>query len=133
VNRITIAILLLAGLLASACATVGSVQNAPPDAGVVRVFEAPFDSTLAAAREAMGAARIRIESAREAEPGNWIIIGTTGPNFVSYGEIVRVSVARQEERKTRVIVYTRRRMATHVFAEDDYSGIIFSGMTRRLR
>jgi hypothetical protein len=62
------------------------------------------------------------------EPASWVIVGTTGANFVSYGEIVRVSVARQEERKTGVTVYTRRRQATHVFAENHYSDIIFARM-----
>jgi hypothetical protein len=133
VNRISTAVLLLAAILTSACATVGGIQKAPLDAGTARVFEASFDSTLQAARQAMAESGFRIEIAREAEPGTWIIVGQTGMSFVSRGEIVRVAVARQEERTTRVTVHTRLKVATNVFAENDYSGIIFSRMTRRLR
>jgi hypothetical protein len=132
-NRISTAILLFAALLTSACATVGGMQNAPLDAGTARVFQAPFDSTLQAAREAMVESGFRIEVNGEVEPGTWIIVGTTGMSFVSHGELVRVAVARQEERTTRVTVHTRLKMATNIFAENDYSETIFSRMAWKLR
>lgn len=132
-NRIPTAILPLAALLASACATVGGVQKAPLDAGTARVFEASFDSTLQAARQAMVESGFRIDVTREVEPGTWIVVGHTGMSFVSRGEIVRVAVAREGERATRVTVHTRLKVAANIFAENDHSGIIFSSMARRLR
>lgn len=132
-NRISTAILLFATLLASACATVGGIQNAPLDAGTARVFQAPFDSTLQAAREAVVAAGLQIEGAQEVEPGTWIIVGKKGVSGFSWGELVRVAVARQEERSTRVTVHTQRRVATNVTAKGDYSESIFSNMALKLR
>ena len=132
-NRIPAVILILAALVTSACATVGGVQNEPLDAGTARVFEAPFDATLQAAREALVENGFKIEAAREVEPGTWIVVGQTGMSFVSRGEIVRVAVVRQEERATRVTVHTRLKVATNIFAENDYSDIIFSRMAQKLR
>jgi hypothetical protein len=132
-NRISTAILLLAAIFASACATVGGIQNAPLDAGNARVFPVSFDSTLKAAREAVIEAGLQIESAREVEPGTWIIVGKKGVSGFSWGELVRVAVARQEERSTRVTVHTQRRVATNVTAKGDYSETIFSNMTLKLR
>lgn len=77
-NRIQTAILLLAALFTSACATVGGIQNAPLDAGTGRVFQASFDSTLRAARESMVDSALQIESAGEVEPGRWAIVGNKG-------------------------------------------------------
>jgi hypothetical protein len=132
-NRIQTATLLLATLLTSACATVGSIQKEPLDAGTGRVFQAAFDPTLKAAREALVESGFRIEHTREVQPGTWIIVGQTGMSVVSRGELVRVAVARQEERATRVTVHTRRRVATNIFAEDDYSDTILSRMAWKLR
>ena len=110
-----------------------SRPSAPLDAGTARVFEASFDSTLRAARQAMVESGFRIDITREVEPGTWIIVGHMGMSFVSRGEIVRVAVARQAERTTRVTVHTRLKVATNSFAENDYSGIIFSRMASKLR
>jgi hypothetical protein len=132
-NRIQTAILLLAALFTSACATVGGIQNAPLDAGTGRVFQVPFDSTLQAARQALVESGFRIEADRQVELGTWIIVGSTGMSVVSRGELVRVAVARQEERTTRVTVHTRLKVATNIFAENDYSDAIFSRMAWKLR
>lgn len=132
-NRISTAILLLAVLFTSACATVGGIQNAPLDAGTARVFPASFDSTLKAAREAVVEAGLQIESAREVEPGTWIIVGKKAVSAFSWGELVRVAIARQEEQSTRVTVHTQRRLATNVTAKGDYSDTILSNMTLKLR
>ncbi len=43
------------------------------------------------------------------------------------------SVARLEERATRVTVHTRLKVATNIFAEDDYSDSILSRMAWKLR
>lgn len=132
-NRVSTALLIVAALLASACATVGGIQNAPLDAGVARVFPAPFDSTLQAARESVVEAGLQIESAREVEAGTWIIVGKKGVSGFSWGELVRVAVVRQEERATRVTVHTQRRVATNITAKGDYSDTILSNMTMKLR
>jgi hypothetical protein len=43
------------------------------------------------------------------------------------------AVEREGERTTRVTVHTRLKVATNIFAENDYSGIIFSRMAWKLR
>lgn len=126
---------LIAALLVApaACASTTSVQNAPLHAGTSRTFDADYDRTLTAAREAMLEAGLTMESANEVDDDTWIIVSKSGTSAFSWGERVRVAVVREAPAKTRVSVFTQRKLATNITAKGDYANSILSNVELKLR
>ncbi len=123
-----VALLLLAG-----CASQAGVQNAPLHAGIGRTFEADFDRTLDAAREAAVESGLRIESASQVDDDTYMIMTKATTSAWSWGEIVRLVVVREAEDSTTVRVYSKRKVSMNVTARGDYSNTILSNIELKLR
>ena len=115
------------------CATTSSVQNAPLHAGVARTYEADFDRTLKAAREALVEAGLQIENVNQVDNDNWMILGKKGTSAWSWGELARVVVTRDNPTATTVRVYTQRKSAVNIAAKGDYSNSILSNIELKLK
>ena len=120
--------ILFFGLLACGCATTSSVKDAPLSEGVSKTYEANFDEVVKATRDAMTDAGLEIEEAYEADEEAFVIIGKTGASGFSWGEYARSVVVGRESGNTTVRVLTKKRLATNVTAEGDYSDEIFSSL-----
>ena len=120
-------------ILLSACATASSVESAPLNAGKSRLFEAEYDATRQAAREAMVETGLQIKTVTELDANTWTLLGEKGASAFSWGELVRVAVIREGPAQTRVTVHTERRVATNITAKSDYADAILSHITLKFR
>lgn len=123
-----VAVLLVLG----GCSSAAKVQNAPLHAGTGRTFEAQFEKTLSAAREAVVETGLQIESASQVDSDTWMIIAKKGTSAWSWGELVRVVVVRDGDAKTTVRVHSARRVGTNVAAKGDYALSILSNIELKL-
>lgn len=121
-------ILILSTSLLFGCATTSSVKNAPLSEGVSKTYEAGFDEVIEATRDAMTDAGLEIEEAYEADDQTFVIIGKTGASGFTWGEYARSVVVEMGNGSTTVRVLTKKKLATNVTAEGDYSDEIFSSL-----
>lgn len=114
----------LAAIMA-ACASTGGMRSQPLDAGETKVYAAPLNTVAPAARQAVLAAGLDVDTVSQQDSLTWMIIGKKGMSFFSYGEVVRVVVQQNPEGAVAVRVFTKRRLATNVTARGDWSKPIF--------
>ena len=120
-------------LLLAACATTGSISNAPLALGTARAFPGDYDAVLKASRESVVETGLAIENATQVNDSTYMIVGKKGVSLLSWGELVRVVVQKTGPTTTAVRVHTERRVATDVAANADYSGAILSNIELKLR
>ena len=132
-NIFKMVLTLFAALSLFGCATVSSVRSAPLSEGVSQTFAAEHALVLRAAQEAVVDAGLTVEAVNKIDDKTSIIIGTKGMSAFSWGELVRVSVERTSDTETTVRVYTKRKVATNIFAKGDYSQDILSNIKFYLR
>ena len=109
----------LAGaLLAAACASVQGVRSQALDAGDVRFYAAPFGDVVAATRATVLALDINVQDTVTVDSTTWMVLGTKGMSFTSYGEVVRVIVHQTAEGPIAVRVVSKRRLATNITARN---------------
>lgn len=129
--RFTLTLIALPVLL-GACATVANVGSAAPDAGKHRVFQAPMADLIPATQGALAGLNFGVKTTAIEGDSAWSIIASKGMSFWSYGEVVRVRLARIDSGQTAAWVHTKRRLATNVFAEGDWSVRLFVAMQAEL-
>lgn len=118
----------IVGLLGSACATMGGLRNEPLNKGVTRQFDAPLSRTVQVGREAMVGSEIEVKEVERLGEDTWMIMGNKKAGIASYGELVRMVLTGTEEGPTTVRIITKKRMATNVLAEGDWSRSIYDQM-----
>jgi len=116
----------------AACASPTSVQNAPLHAGVGRTYQAAFERTANAAREAVVETGLQIESASQVDATTWLIVSKKGTSAFSWGEVVRVVVIRDSPTETTVRVHSARRISPNITAKGDYANSILSNVELKL-
>jgi hypothetical protein len=114
----------LAGSLA-ACASTGGMRSQPLEAGETKVYAAALNTVAAAARQAVLAAGLKVDTVSQPDSLTWMIIAKKGMSLFSYGEVVRVVVQQTPEGAVAVRVFTKRRLATNLTAKGDWSKPIF--------
>jgi hypothetical protein len=119
---------LLAAMSLTGCGTVSGLRTAPVNEGVARSYAADYGHVTHAAFEAVQSLGLKVEEAGEIDPNTWRVVATAGASAFSWGELVRVSVQRNQAMPVAVWVLTRRRLATNITAKDDYSPEIFQRM-----
>lgn len=112
-------------VIAAGCASAGGMRSEPLDAGEVKFYTAPLNTVAPAARQAVLAAGLDVDTVSQADSLTWMIIAKKGMSFFSYGELVRVVVHQTPEGPVAVRVFTKRRMATNITAKGDWSGPIY--------
>ena len=118
-------------LLATGCATVGSVSSRPLGDGTGRSFTASLPDTRDALRIAFDSTGMGLKDSAQVNDSTLMIVGSQGLSAWSYGEVVRVVlVGRQDATDVRVV--TAKRLATTVFATGDWSTKLFKYMSAAL-
>ena len=113
----------------TACiATTAGLRNEALDAGTIESYSAPLNRVVIAAREAVAQAGFQIDDVSHPSDSTWVIIGKRGAGFFSYGELVRAVVQPTERGQIAVRVVTKRRVATDITANGDYSHAILSNI-----
>lgn len=125
-NRLLVPLLIVFFLFG--CTTTSSVKEAPLSEGVSKSYDANFDEVIEEAQDAMTNAGLEIEDAYESNENTFIIIGKTGASGFSWGEYARSAVIDEENSRVTVRVLTKKKLATNVTAEGDYSDEIFSSL-----
>jgi len=115
-----------------ACASASSIRSAPLTAGVTRTFGADQQLMRRLVRIAVIEVGLQLENVEEIDERTWTIIATKPASTFSYGEIVRVAVIAETAGRTRVLVHTKRRLATNVTAKGDYSAAVFASIASKL-
>jgi hypothetical protein len=115
------------------CASKSSIQREPLHAGKERRFQSDFSKTLEAAHEAMIASGLQVESNTKIDENTYMLIGKKGGSLWSWGELVRVTVIKEDAQTTIVRVVTKRRVSANITAKGDYSEAIFSNIELKLR
>ena len=118
-------LLAAAAAMSAACASTAGLRSAPLDAGETKFYAAPLAVVGPAARQAVLAVGLNVDTVSTPDSLTWMIIAKKGMSLFSYGELVRVVVAQTPDRAVAVRVYTKRRLATNVTAKGDWSGSIF--------
>jgi hypothetical protein len=116
-----------------ACATTGALKQEPLDQGVVRIFAGSYDTILKAARDAVVASGLHLESVDKVDDHTWSIVGKKDGSTWSWGELVRVVVQQTAPDSTAVRVISKKRMATNVGARGDYSQAILNDIELKLK
>lgn len=116
----------LVGMIVSACASTGGMRSEPLGAGEAKFYTAPFQTVAPAAREAVRAAGLDVDTVSHPDSMTWMILAKKSGSLFSYGELVRVVVQQTPEGAVAVRVFTKRRLATNITARGDWSGPIFA-------
>src|SRR3989339_1498896 len=130
-DRLTVGVaVLLSGLtlILTACASTGGMRVEPLDTGVLREFNGDYATVLRAARNAVTAAGLAIDSYQEVNDSTAVIVAKKEASAWSWGELVRVVVQKSTDDRVGVRVLTRRKLATNITAKGDYSETIFSNI-----
>jgi hypothetical protein len=132
-GRTVVAATVLAMMALAGCRTVSGMRAAPLTEGVRRSYYANYDDVTQAAYDVVRSIGLGVEEAGDVDPNTWHLIATAGVSAFSWGELVRVSVQRQQAMPVNVWVLTRRRLATNITAKGDYSPDVFQRMDFALR
>ena len=118
--------------MTAACASVGGMRSEPLEAGEVKFYAGPLSTVAPAARLAVLAAGLDVDTTAQPDSVTWMIIATKGMSLFSYGELARVVVHQTTEGPVAVRVVTKRRLATNIAARGDWSGRIYQELDRIL-
>ncbi len=120
-------------LAACGCATVGTMRSNSAEAGTERRFTANQEAVLSASQEALAEMGLKVVETYKIDDSSSAIIAKEGMNAVSYGVLVRVVTQKISENETSVRFLTKRRLATNVFAEGDFSQPFFWNLEGKLK
>jgi hypothetical protein len=112
-------------VIAAGCASAGGMRSVPVDAGEVKLYAVPLSTVAPAARQAVLAAGLDVDTILQPDSLTWMIIARKGLSFFSYGELVRVVIYQTPEGPIAVRVFTKRRLATNITAKGDWSRPIY--------
>jgi len=111
--------------ITAACASTAGLRSAPLDKGETKFYSQPLAVVGPAARQAVLSVGLNVDTVSTPDSLTWMIIAKKGMSLFSYGELVRVVVAQTPDRAVAVRVYTKRRLATNITAQGDWSAPIF--------
>jgi len=89
------------------CATVGMMNELPPDVGTLAVYAAPPDTLVAAAEETIVQQHLRLADTSRPDADTRVMIARRPPGLFSNGEYVRVRISRDSGGLMAVRVVTR--------------------------
>lgn len=92
---------------ASSCATVGMMRALPPDAGQLAHYAASPDTLAAAAEAAVRQQGLAVAEVTRPDSMTRVVIGQKPPGLFSYGEYVRLRIARDSGDLTAVRVVSK--------------------------
>lgn|GEM_PF-1095708 len=127
-HLICLAIFLLAG-----CTTAARVAQSPSELDCVYLLKQDCETVLTALPDAL--LSIELELRREnlsAANCPATVIARKGISAFSWGEIVRINLARTEAGGTELRVYTERALATNVTARGDWSPHVYKALLAQL-
>ena len=125
------AVLSMAALICG-CASAWSMRQVSPLQGVPFEFDASFAETCDAARVALMVLGLEVVDEYAPTEATWAVVGSSGMSMTSYGEFVRITVEELSEGRCVARVYTKVKVATNVFAKNDYSADVLAGMLMSL-
>jgi len=117
--RLSVAV--LSAIALSGCATVGSMRSASIQEGISRTFQADRAAVVRATQQSFVQMGLKLKEQYQYDDSTTVIIASEGINAVSWGVLVRVVIQELEDSETVVRVTTKRRLATNILAEDDFS------------
>lgn len=108
---------------------MAKVKNAPLHAGDSKSYEDVSYKTLVKyARQAVTESGLSIESSEKIDDETFMVMSKAKASAWSWGEIVRVVVKKEDDKKCIVRVYTKKRVDINITAKGDYSKSIFSSI-----
>ena len=127
-----ISLLLLAGLLLSACGPLPpmrTVANAKPDAGISKEYDEDVELVIAAAQASIQSLDLNITHSARENTG-YMILFTKSMSAFSYGESGRVLITRINSDNIRVFVHSEKNRKYQVTGtdEEEFAEAIFGGM-----
>lgn len=121
-------------LLFSGCATVSNMRTTDLNQGKSQTFQANVNDVVKAVEQIISKTkRLRLVSSEQVDPRSWVIIAEESMSLMSYGTLVRVSIAQMSINETTVNVLTKRRLATNITAKGDYSSEILGYIPAELQ
>jgi len=130
-RRNVIGLLGLAATL-SACASSSTVQQAAPDKGIVRSFNAPYDKVKQAAVDALVTMRTPA-SKTEDQPDGFVLLISRPPHGFSWGEVGRVVVEKGTTTPVNVrVVYEKRFALQFAGSQSGFARNLYAHMDKIL-
>ena len=119
-------------LLFTACATTGTLQKAPSEAGIAKKY--PFKAAVITdvTQNALHNLGFTLIEYGKQKNGALVIIAEKSASAFSWGEIVRIRIEEMSD-STVVRILTKRRLATNVTAKGDWSTKIFADIEKQLK
>ena len=117
----------------SGCATMDTVKDAPQQEGISRSFNAPYDSTVAAALKALAGLNVNVTSSSQDGNGTTYLVSKSLSAW-SWGEVGRVYVEKSVAPPTTVFVDWKKRDALQITGtgSDEASQAIFNAIQQDL-
>lgn len=111
------------------CANMGTVMNAPKEAGVSRIFTDDIELVKAAVLASMQSLNINIKATSQTSDG-FSITFTKAISAFSWGEVGRVLVTKSENGESEVFVHSAKRSKYQITGADeqDFANSIFLGV-----
>jgi hypothetical protein len=106
------------GLTLAACANMKTVQDAPADSGEKRAFDAPYETVREATLDSIRDMKLAPSSTEET-PEGFVILIARAPHGMSWGEVGRVIVQKNDAPPTTVQVNYQRRFALQFVGSGD--------------
>ena len=100
------AALAIAAVTLCSCSTRAHVRGAPPEAGVLRTYHAPFETVRAAGRSAVAEASLSLLEEAWIDRGRWSVLAATSPTLST--RVVRI-VVEDHPTDCRVWVFAERK------------------------
>ena len=115
------------------CATTGTMRNAPLSEGVEKVYQHEYEKVLEASTTAVVEAGMGIQEISNPNDNTTVLICEKGMSMTCYGERVRIVVEKQSDTATAVRILTKKKLATNIFAEGNWSKRIFPLIDSKLK
>jgi hypothetical protein len=118
----------LAMPLALAACNSATVQQAAPDAGTARSFDAPYEQVKQAALDGLNALKVPPSQTTD-QPNGFAILVSRAPHGMSWGEVGRVLVEKSPAPPTTVrVVYEKRMPLQFGGSESRFARNLFAKM-----
>jgi len=101
--------------------------------GIERRFTVSHEQALKASQQVLTQMGLKVRDTYRIDDSASAIIAYQEMNAVSCGVLVRVVVQSLSESETAVRIITRRKIATNIFAENDFSQPFFWNLQGKLR
>jgi len=114
------------------CASTSTVANAPAESAIPVNIAKPCPAVQEVLEPALIELGFKIDSVQDVDECGQTIVARKGMSAFSWGELVRVTLRGNDSQSSVLEVVTKRRLATNITADGDWSSEIREAVLKKL-